>query len=82
MRKYNSISARLLARKYKLRLRDIRSKTTRVTIKDVKTAIKRKKSKSKKGKGKFGDVTDLFDYTIRNNLIDSVDLEDYLNMKT
>ncbi len=79
MRKYNSISARLLARKYKLRLRDIRSKTTRVTIKDVKTAIKRK---SKKGKGKFGDVTDLFDYTIRNNLIDSVDLEDYLNMKT
>ena len=48
MKQYNSNTAKLLARNHKLSLRDIPSKTEFVTIKDVKTAIKRK-SKSKFG---------------------------------
>ena len=59
MRKiYNSISAKLLAKKHKLRLKNIHSKTNKVTIKDVKLTLKKlkklKKSKKLK-KNKFGN---------------------------
>ena len=56
IKKYNSISAKLLAKKYKLRLKNIPSKNNKVTIKDVKNSksndSKSKTSKSKKSKVK------------------------------
>ena len=58
---YNSISAKLLAKKYKLYLKNIHSKTNKVTIKDVKLTLKKlkklKKSKKLK-KNKFGNRYD------------------------
>ena len=44
IKKYNSISARLLAKKHKLRLKNIPSKTNKITIKDVKKKQLKKKN--------------------------------------
>ena len=70
-KKYNSITARLLANKYKLKLKNIKShrQDNKITIKDVKNTLKKlkknnKKLKKKIKKNKFGKLDYIYQHII------------------
>ena len=76
LKKYNSITAKRLAKKYKLKLRNIKShrKDNKITIKDVKNNIKKlknKKLKNKKLKNKFGKLDYIYEHEL---IIDGIQL--------
>ena len=64
-KKYNSITARVLANKYKLKLKNIKShrQDNKITIKDVKNTLKKLKKKIKK-KNKFGKLDYIYQHII------------------
>jgi len=76
LKKYNSITAKLLAKKYRLKLSQIKShrKDNKVTIKDVKNSIIKLKNKQKL-KNKFGKLDYVFEHEI---IIDGIPLTNEL----
>ncbi len=66
-KKYNSITARVLANKYKLKLKNIKShrQDNKITIKDVKNTLKKLKKNNKKlKKNKFGKLDYIYQHII------------------